>query len=271
MSRQRAVAADARLRARYIIIRDNKIPLPGWAFRQQLRRGTGFKSTLTEDAYLVRYTGPRMEVLVERLVSDRTSGSTWVLPTYIRSRTAKTPVKLEAVTVTHHGRRERATWKRIQRYLALLKQGLDNQPESSRYVFISPRATATSETSPKPSSGMKRADMGGWDEEVWYSVYRSRDCGISWDSRGLSSSTRICGPFAFRPNPDRTHYTMSRDSTAKPAVSPRLLFSRAVIDTPYPDDILFIEKNITSPNCARIRHLLHHLGKHEEAARVKTQ
>src|SRR5437016_8062503 len=62
-----------------------------------------FKTALTADAYLVRYTGP-MDYWVERVVSDRHEWE-YAGPAheYIRSQTAKTRVKLADLSVTHHG------------------------------------------------------------------------------------------------------------------------------------------------------------------------
>jgi hypothetical protein len=72
---------------------------------------------------------------VERVVSDRHEWE-YAGPAheYIRSRTAKTPVKLADVTVTHHGDGARQRGK-IERYLALLKHALKEEPNNSRHVF----------------------------------------------------------------------------------------------------------------------------------------
>src|SRR3989442_322044 len=143
-----------------------------------------FRAGLTDDAYLVRYTGPK-DYWVERLVGDRHEWE-YVGPAheYIRSPTATKPVKLADVTVTHHGDGGCQRGK-IERYLALLKQGLEAEPNNSRYAFYVAESYRDLGNFPQAIDWYeKRASMGGWDEEVWYSVYQiarlQHRLGVAW-------------------------------------------------------------------------------------------
>jgi len=201
-----------------------------------------FRAALTEDAYMVRYTGPT-DYWVERLVSDRHEWEyVGAAHEYIRARTAATRTKLPGVTVTHHGDESRQRGK-IERYLALLKRDLE--PDNSRQVFYIAESYRDLGNLPQAIEWYeKRASMGGWDEEVWCSLYQvarlQHRLGLAW-ALVLDAYLRA---FEFRPARVEPIYQIARFYREQGQYNLAYLFSRAVIDTPYPEDLLFVERSI---------------------------
>ena len=90
----------------------------------------------------------------------------------------------------------------------------------------------------------KRASLGGWDEEVWYSLYQvarlQHRLGLAW-ALVLDAYLRA---YEFRPTRVEPIYRIARFYREHGQYHLAYLFSRAVIDTPYPEDLLFIERSI---------------------------
>ena len=228
-----------------------------------------FRAALAADAYLVRYTGPK-DYWVERVVSDRHEweyvGSAHE---YLRPQTAQTRVKLGDVTVTHHGDGGCQRGK-IERYLALLKQGLEAEPDNSRHVFYIAESYRDLGNFPQAIEWYeKRVTMGGWDEEVWYSLYQvarlQHRLGIAWPLV-MDAYLRA---YEFRPTRLEPLFHIANFYRVNQRYHLGYLFSHPVVETPYPDDLLFIEKSIYDYELWQEYALCRdRLGKQEEAARA---
>ena len=111
--------------------------------------------------------------------------------------------------------------------------------------------------------------MGGWDEEVWYSLYQvarlHQRLGFAW-ALVLDAYLRA---YEFRPTRVEPIYQIARFYREHGQYHLGYLFSRAVFDTPYPEDLLFIEKGIYQHDLP-LEHALcrEHLGKLEGAAGI---
>ena len=109
--------------------------------------------------------------------------------------------------------------------------------------------------------------MGGWDEEVWYSLYQvarlQHRLGIAWPLV-LDAYLRA---YEFRPTRIEPIYHVARFHREHGQCHLAYLFSRAVIDTPYPEDLLFIENSIYQHELPMEYALCcEQLGKRDEAA-----
>lgn len=228
-----------------------------------------FRPALAADAYLVRYSGP-LDYWVERVVSDRHSWE-YVGPAheYIRSATSTTRAKLEGVTVTHHGDGGCQRGK-IERYLNLLKEGIEKEPENSRYAFYIAESYRDLGNLPQAIEWYeKRACMGGWDEEQWYALYQAarsqHRLGVAWPLV-LEAYLRA---YAFRPTRIEPLYHVARFYRENEQFQLAELFSRRAIEAGYPEDTLFIDKPIYDYELP-LEHArcCHALGRCEEAARI---
>jgi len=203
-----------------------------------------FRECLTEDAYLFRYTGP-LDYWVERLVSDRHEWEyVGAAHEYIRSPTAKTRAKLSQVAVTHHGEKTLQR-RKIENYLALLKQEAEREPDNARHVFYVAQSYRDLGYFLQAIEWYeKRVSMSGWDEETWYSLYQiahlQHRLGIAWP---LVLHAYL-NAYAFRPTRIEPIYHIARFYRENGQFELGCLFCRAAIDAPYPDDILFIERSI---------------------------
>ena len=115
----------------------------------------------------------------------------------------------------------------------------------------------------------KRAEMGGWDEEVWYSIYQvgqiQQSAGMPWTSVLNSYLTA----YQVRPTRLEPLLAITQYHVGRREFQLGYLFSRALVDTPYPEDVLFIERNIYEWELPlEYAVCCYWLGKHAEAIRV---
>ena len=111
--------------------------------------------------------------------------------------------------------------------------------------------------------------MGGWDEEVWYSLYQvarlQHRLGVAWPLV-LDAYLRA---FEFRPMRIEPVFHVAKFYRENQRYHLGYLFSRVVVDTPYPDDILFIARSIYEYELPMEYAICcYWLGKYKEAIRV---
>ena len=202
------------------------------------------RDQLGADAFYLRHEGA-IDYWIERLVSDRHEWR-YVGPTheYIWSDTARSKAKLVELTVVHHedgGSRK----DKYERDIQLLKRTLDAEPDNARNIFYLAQSYRDTGNLPQAIEWYeKRASLGGWDEEVWYSLYQiarlQQRLGFAW-ALVLDAYLRA---YEFRPTRVEPIYQIARFYRETGQYHLGYLFSRAVIDTPYPEDLLFIEKSV---------------------------
>jgi hypothetical protein len=86
--------------------------------------------------------------------------------------------------------------------------------------------------------------MGGWEEEVWCSLYQvarlQHRLGYAWP---LVLNAYLTA-YQFRPVRIEPIFHIARFYRENEQYHLSSMFSRAVLDSAYPDDILFIEKSM---------------------------
>jgi glycosyltransferase involved in cell wall biosynthesis len=203
-----------------------------------------FGADLTADAYLVRHEGD-WDYSVERLVSDRHEwryvGATHE---FICAGSATTREKIPQLSVTHYCDGSSRAVK-FQRDIDLLRNELEQNPDNVRSIFYLAQSYRDIGNFAQAIEWYeKRVSRGGWDEEVWYSLYQvaslQHRLGLAWPLV-LDAYLRA---YEYRPTRLEPIYHVARFYRENGQYHLGYLFSRAVINTPYPDDILFIEKGI---------------------------
>jgi len=228
-----------------------------------------FREKLTADAYLIRSEGP-VDYYVERLVSDRHQWR-YVGATHecICSETARTKEKLHELSITHFedgGMRA----DKFQRDIGLLKKDLETDPNNARCVFYLAQTYRDLGNLPQAIEWYeKRASMNGWAEEVWYSMYQiarlQHRLELAWPFVLCS----YLAAYQFRPTRLEPLFHVAKFYRENQQYQLGYLFSRAIVDTPYPDDILFIEKSIYGYQLPQEYAICcYWIGKHKEAVRV---
>ena len=127
-----------------------------------------------------------------------------------------------------------------------LRKALEETPDNSRYQFYLAQSYFDSQQWEKSEEAYQgRVDMGGWPEEVFYSMYRVAILkGIQQRPvEEVIKAFEAC--YNFKPNRAEPLYQISKlyRAEGKPALA--YLFAKAALEIPYPDsDILFIQDEV---------------------------
>lgn len=136
--------------------------------------------------------------------------------------------------------------EKYERDAQALEKALEETPDNSRYQFYLAQSYFDSQQWEKSEAAyQKRVDMGGWPEEVFYSMYRVAILkGIQQQPvEDIIKKFEEC--YNFKPNRAEPLYQISRlyRQEGKPALA--YLFAKAGLEIPYPsNDILFIQEEI---------------------------
>lgn len=126
------------------------------------------------------------------------------------------------------------------RDIALLEQGLVDEPGNVRYMFYLARAYQDSGQHEKAVDLYRRRhDTGGWAEEVWYSKYREAMSLFALGKENEAIGTMLA---AYQERPTRAEplVTLAQHFRARGRSHAALLFARQASTLPYPTDSLFV-------------------------------
>ena len=120
------------------------------------------------------------------------------------------------------------------------------QPDNSRYVFyLAQSYFDAGEYEPAKEWYIKRASMAGWEEEVFYSMYRVGICNCILEKPWHECMDAFLQAWTYRPIRAEPLWQLAR--LYRQNGNPRLgyLFAKAGLDTIFPEqDILFIAHDI---------------------------
>jgi glycosyltransferase involved in cell wall biosynthesis len=203
-----------------------------------------FRDKLTADSYYLRYEGD-LDYFDPRLVSDRHD---WrylgVTHEYIASETDRSWKKLPHLSITHHcdgGMRG----GKFQRDIELLQEALKREPQNARHVFYLAQSYR--------DMGLlfqafecyaRRAAMGGWDEEVWYSLYQVARLLHLAEMPWSNVSSAYTAAWRFRPSRIEPMFHVAKHHREIGDYGAGMELGRQLLERPYPDDLLFIERSI---------------------------
>lgn len=126
----------------------------------------------------------------------------------------------------------------------VLETALKKDPDNSRYVFYLAQSYRDSNQIQKAAEAyQRRSSMGGWDEEVWYSMFQ---VGILMEKLGrlpesLSAHLRA---YQFRPTRAEPLCELSRRYRELHEHHVAHLFASRAAALPRPNDLLFLESTI---------------------------
>ena len=117
-----------------------------------------------------------------------------------------------------------------------------DEPDNARYVFYLAQSYRDSMQPDKAIEWYgKRASMGGWYEEVWYSLFQIGEL----KARTGAPEHEIIGAYlnAFDYNPRRAEAlgALARWLRQKQRYHSALMFAERALATPQPDEKLFVE------------------------------
>jgi len=170
--------------------------------------------------------------------------------------TKKSPAQFEKVVGDYHvsARTEGARnvgitpVEKYSRDAETLSKALEDEPENARYQFYLAQSYFDSQQWEKSREAYrKRVELGGWNEEVYYSQFRvALVCGILNDPP-QETIHEFMSAFSIRPVRAEPLIEVSKiyRSLEKPAAA--YLFANQAIAIPYPqNDILFISEDVYS-------------------------
>ena len=199
---------------------------------------------LEGDAYFLPFAGVN-DYAVLRLVSDRHA---WkyrgVTHEHVYSETAGPGWRLPGVRVVHHEDGS-SRGEKYERDIRMLERALEEEPGNARYVFYLAQSYRDVGNHAKAYEYyFQRAGMGGWDEEVWYSLYQ-----VARMQELMGAAWPVClagylQAFQFRPSRLEPIYHVASFYRRHGQHTLALLFARLCLEVGYPEDVLFIERDI---------------------------
>ena len=170
--------------------------------------------------------------------------------------TKKSPAQFEKITGDYHvsARTEGARnvgitpVEKYSRDAETLTKALEDEPENARYQFYLAQSYFDSQQWEKSREAYrKRVEMGGWNEEVYYSQFRvALVCGILNDPP-QETIHEFMSAFSIRPVRAEPLVEVSKLYRALEKPAAAYVFAKQAIELPYPkEDILFISEDVYS-------------------------
>ncbi|MCP4151136.1 MAG: glycosyltransferase, partial [bacterium] len=169
-----------------------------------------------------------------------------VLHEYIDAPKARQVTLLKGVCVHPHPDGARSSDPHKYRRDALtLENALLDEPGNSRYVFyLAQSYREAGEFDMAIKYYEKRAEMGGWDEEVWYSMYQNGLLKAARHHRWEEIMPVFLKAFDYRPTRAEPLHKIAQHYRELKNYHVARLFSERALSVPYPDDLLFVEYEI---------------------------
>jgi tetratricopeptide (TPR) repeat protein len=127
----------------------------------------------------------------------------------------------------------------------ILEEALVEEPGNPRYQFYLAQSYRDSgQVAEAIAAYEKRAEMGGWPEEVWYSLYQAAALRI----HAAAAPDAVIAAFtrAYEYRPERAEALCALAGYLRQAGRHALayVFARRAMETPRPQDILFLEAEV---------------------------
>jgi len=226
----------ARGKADYVLIMDadNIFCAPaGWRWPQ-----------LGGDAYFLTLRSHGTEYVQNLLVSDRFRWR-WVgvLHEYI---TTDAPHKQERLADAWIDRRHEGARSRdpdtFRKDAAVLEKALADEPGNARYAFYLGQSWRDAgEYAKARDAYRKTSTMGGWDEEVWYSLYEVANMNVVLGATPAEVRNAYLEAYQFRPRRAEPLVALAAWHRGRSEWALASLFAKAARVIPRPAETLFLD------------------------------
>ena len=202
-----------------------------------------FKEKLSAHSYLVGYTGEldyRQKMLIDGRLDWKFVG---VTHEYLHSEQDVNVGLINGISLTHFCDGSRRPEK-FSNDIKLLEQGLQKEPDNARYMFyLAQSYYDTNKYAEAIHWYEQRAEAGGWEEEVYFSLLR-RAKSIARISKDFPIDDFIMA-YDYRPKRLEALYEVIRYYREKEMYNFAYSIAERAVKTPYPrGDYLFIDKRI---------------------------
>jgi hypothetical protein len=128
----------------------------------------------------------------------------------------------------------------------LLVEALKTEPTNSRYQFYLAQSYFDSQQWDKAIEAYyKRVEMGGWEEECYYSLFRVALCEIQKESPWTVVQQKFLDAYDYRPCRAEPLHAIARFLRMNGRPRAAYLFAKEAAQIRYPHhDILFIDNNV---------------------------
>ncbi len=212
-----------------------------------LWRAEGFtKPVLTADSYLVEFISGSITYYKCQFARNALN---WyyegVLHEYIACPDAKIQEIMPGLKIIRYldGARSSDPLK-FQRDALVLEQALLDEPDNDRHVFYLAQSYRDANNWNRAIDNyQRRVEMGGWDEEVWYSLYQIAEIKARREDPWAEVMEAYLTAYQYRPSRAEPlykilqHYLYKENHLA-------YLFGKQVVSIPTPHDLLFVEQAV---------------------------
>ena len=202
-----------------------------------------FKKSLSGDSYLVSYEGEldyKQKMLIKGDLDWKYVG---VTHEYIHSDQDLEVGLIDKISLTHFCDGSRRPEK-FTDDVELLKQGLSEEPENTRYMFYLAQTLYDMKEYPEAIHWYEqRVEAEGWSEEVYFSLLR-RAKSISELTQSFPIDDFVMA-YDYRPRRKEALYEIIKYYREKEMYNFIYPIVKKAVESPYPEgDVLFIDKSI---------------------------
>lgn len=154
---------------------------------------------------------------------------------------------LEARTIGHRN----TTVTPVEKYskdAELLAEALKTEPENARYQFYLAQSYFDSQQWEKATEAYyKRVEMGGWEEECYYSLFRVALIHMAQEKEWPTIQQKLLDAYDYRPCRAEPLHIIARSLRMMGRPRAAYLFAKEAAQIQFPhQDILFIDTNVYS-------------------------
>lgn len=126
---------------------------------------------------------------------------------------------------------------------ALLEDALRQEPGNTRYAFYLAQSWRDAgEPERARRAYLARAAMGGWAEEVWFSLYQAAALAERLQHPAAEVQAAYVAAYQYRPARVEPLVALARWHNRHKEWAMAQLYARAAMDLPRPDDLLFLDE-----------------------------
>ena len=206
-----------------------------------------FKSKLTKEntAYHIKYEGNLDFRQVFLTPGNMLFKYVGVTHEYITSDERHNTLNFDGFTITHSGLGSNRADK-YERDIEMLTQGIKDEPNNARYHFYLANSYKNIN---KPEKALeyylKRVEMGGWSEEVYYAIYEAGRCKQKMKSHFETTALPLyLKAFNYRKGRLEALYEIVKYYRLNGMWKEGYVYGLLGYENKYPTDVLFIDKGI---------------------------
>ena len=205
---------------------------------------------LSAEGYYTRHRGSTSSVTFDRLQLLK-SDAPWryegVLHEVAMCDRAHQSVVLEGPTCIGHfdsARNQGDPKQKYARDAAVLEKALEQEPDNARYRYYLARSYRDADMLDLALENFaKRADMGGWDEEVWHSLHLMGNIAADMNKYHAAVAAQLKA-HQLRPQRAEALCALAHLHRTREEHQLSYVFARQAARIPRPDDRLFVDDSV---------------------------